>query len=63
MLGIVLNDQPAPYVAELAEHMHGHAVVEESCVANDAKIGEHEIVADYLALKSYHPDYLGNLGT
>ena len=63
MLGIIFDYQPAPNVAELAEDMHGHAVVEEKSVADDATIGEHEVVADYPALKSYHPDYLGNLGT
>ena len=62
MLGIVLNYQPAPDVTELSEDVHGHAVVEEKCVADNAKSGEHEVVADYFALKSYHPDNLRNLG-
>ena len=60
MLGVILYYQPAPDVAELAKNMHRHAVVEEKRVADNAKSGEHEVVADYLALESYHPNYLGN---
>ena len=63
MLSIILYYKPSPNVAELAEDVHGDAIVEEECIADDAKSGEHEVVADYFALKSYHPDYLGNLGS